>query len=249
MIIFLFFVFHWYLSLFVQTFFHHRYGAHQMFYMNKFWERVFHFLAYVLQGSSYLSPRAYGIMHRMHHAYSDTEKDPHSPHYYNDVFSMMWQTRKIYNDLVDRKIKGEERFTKDLPEWPLIDNLGETLISRVSWGTLYIAFYIVYATEWWMFLLLPIHFLMGAVHGAIVNWFGHKVGYSNYDNNDQSKNSLVFDFIMLGELFQNNHHKHFKRVKFSTKWFEIDPTYPVIKLLSWLRIIRFKSKLSQQSND
>lgn len=210
-----------------------------MFYMNKFWERAFYFLAYVLQGSSYLTPRAYGIMHRKHHAYSDTEKDPHSPHYYHDVFSMMWQTRKIYNDLVDRKTDEEERFTKGLPEWPLIDNLGETLISRVGWGALYIAFYVAYATEWWMFLLLPIHFLMGAVHGAVVNWFGHKVGYSNFDNNDQSKNTLIFDFIMLGELFQNNHHKHFKRVKFSAKWFEIDPTYPVIKLLSLLGVIRF----------
>jgi stearoyl-CoA desaturase (delta-9 desaturase) len=240
MVILVFFLLHWYLSLFVQTFYHHRYGAHQLFFMNKFWERTFHLLAYLFQGSSYLSPRAYGIMHRMHHAYSDTEKDPHSPHFHTNVFNMMWHTRKVYNDLVDRKVETENRFSKDLPEWTAIDNFGETLISRVGWGGLYIAFYLVFATHWWMFLLLPIHFLMSPVHGAIVNWFGHKLGYSNFDNNDQSKNSFVFDFIMLGELFQNNHHKHAKSVKFSAKWFEIDPTYPVIKLLSLLRIIRFR---------
>ena len=79
MAILIFFLAHWYLSLFAQTFFLHRYAAHQMFTMNKFWEKVFYFLTWVFQGSSFLSPKAYGIMHRLHHAYADTENDPHSP--------------------------------------------------------------------------------------------------------------------------------------------------------------------------
>jgi stearoyl-CoA desaturase (delta-9 desaturase) len=82
MIIFLFLILHWYLSLFGQTFFLHRYGAHKMFTMNKFWEKFFYLFAWITQGSSYLNPRAYAILHRMHHAYSDTEKDPHTPHFF-----------------------------------------------------------------------------------------------------------------------------------------------------------------------
>lgn len=242
MIIITFFILHWYLSLFTQTFFHHRYGAHKMFQMNKFWERCFYLLAYIFQGSSYLTPRAYGIMHRMHHAYSDTEKDPHSPHFHTNVFTMMWKTRKVYNDLVGRRAGTEERFTKDLPEWNFIDNLGESWISRAGWGFFYILFYLKFATAWWMFLLLPIHFLMGPVHGAIVNWFGHKLGYTNFDNNDKSRNTLVFDFLMLGELFQNNHHKNSQNPYFSAKWYEIDPTYPIIKVLSIFRIIKIKEE-------
>ncbi|WMJ73867.1 acyl-CoA desaturase [Cytophagaceae bacterium ABcell3] len=238
MTILLFFVLHWYLSLFTQTFFHHRYGAHKMFSMNKFWERTFYILSYLFQGSSYLTPRAYGILHRMHHAYSDTEKDPHSPHYHNNIFTMMWHTRKIYNDLVYSRKEIGTRFANNLPEWKFIDNLGESGYSRIAWGLLYIGFYVAFATQWWMFLLLPIHFLMGAVHGAIVNWFGHKMGYANFDNNDKSKNTLVFDFFMLGELFQNNHHKHADKPNFGAKWYEFDPVYPIIKLLSMLRIIK-----------
>ena len=72
MAILLFFLAHWYLSLFAQTFFLHRYAAHQMFTMNKFWERFFYVLTWLFQGSSFLSPKAYGIMHRLHHAYTDT---------------------------------------------------------------------------------------------------------------------------------------------------------------------------------
>ena len=49
---------------------------------------------------------------------------------------------------------------------------------------------------------------------------------------------LIFDFLMMGELFQNNHHKLPNSMNFGAKWYEIDPTYPVIKVLTWLRIIR-----------
>jgi stearoyl-CoA desaturase (Delta-9 desaturase) len=245
MVIIIAFIAHWYLSLFTQTFFHHRYGAHKMFSMNKFWERFFHLLSYILQGSSYLTPYAYGILHRMHHAYSDTDKDPHAPHKYSNAFSMMWDTRKIYNELVFGNNKEtEERFTKDLPRWKFIDNLGETSISRLAWVGVYTTFYVIYATQWWMFLLLPITILMSPVHGAIVNWFGHKAGYSNFDNNDRSKNTLVFDFLMLGELFQNNHHKRFESPNFAAKWYEIDPAYPAIKLLELIGIIRFKKEVA-----
>jgi stearoyl-CoA desaturase (delta-9 desaturase) len=209
-----------------------------MFLMNKFWEKAFYLLTYVTQGSSFLSPRAYAVLHRMHHAYSDTEKDPHSPHHTKNLFTMMWKTKHIYNDYLNRVKEPEERFSKDLPEWGLIDRIGDTWASRIFWGTFYVMFYIIFADYWWMYLLLPIHFLMGPVHGAIVNWSGHKYGYSNFDNNDRSKNTFTWDLLMGGELFQNNHHKFPNKINFGAKWYEIDPTYPVIKLLGAFRIIK-----------
>ena len=236
------FIIHWYLSLFSQTFFLHRYSAHKMFLMNKFWERFFYFLTYVSQGSSYLSPRAYAILHRMYHAFSDTEKDPHSPHFSSNVFTMMWKTKDIYNALLNSKTKIEERFDHNYPYSNFIEKLGDSWMSRVGWGVAYSVFYIVafvyFDMHWAFFFLLPIHFLMGPIHGAIVNWSGHKYGYQNFDNHDKSRNSLIFDFLMMGELFQNNHHKLPNSMNFGAKWYEIDPTYPVIKVLTWLRIIR-----------
>ncbi len=81
-------------------------------------------------------------------------------------------------------------------------------------------------------------FLMGPVHGAIVNWAGHKYGYRNFNEGDHSKNTLIFDFLMLGELFQNNHHHAGSRANFAAKWYEFDPVYPVIRLLNKCRVIR-----------
>jgi len=246
-IIIAFFIAHWYFSLFCQTFFLHRYAAHKLFTMNRFWERFFFIFTWVWQGSSYLSPRAYAILHRMHHAYSDTEHDPHSPHHSENLFDMMWKTKNIYNEYVNHEVEPEPRFAKDLPEWDSFEKIADNWMVRVAWGVAYSLFYIwaisiaeLPGTHWLMYGLLPIHYLMGPVHGAIVNWCGHMYGYSNYDNRDKSKNTLVFDFLMLGELFQNNHHRLPKRLDFAAKWFEVDPSYPVIKMLETFQIIKVK---------
>lgn len=238
MIILIFLLLHWYLSLFGQTFFLHRYSAHKMFTMSKGWERFFYLFTWFMQGSSYLIPRAYAVMHRMHHAYSDTDKDPHSPHFFKGVFSMMWKTRLIYNGLCNGTFVHDEKFAKNYPQWDSLDKFGDRNIVRYTFVAFYVLFYLIFATHWWMFLLLPIHFLMGPIQGAIVNWAGHKYGYVNHKESDHSKNTLFIDFLLMGELFQNNHHHYAARSNFANKWYEIDPAYPVILLLNKLRIIR-----------
>jgi stearoyl-CoA desaturase (delta-9 desaturase) len=89
-----------------------------------------------------------------------------------------------------------------------------------------------------MWFLLPIHFVMGPVHGAIVNWAGHRYGYRNFQSTDLSRNSLPFDFVTMGELFQNNHHHRATRPNFAAKRWEIDPCYPIIRGLAALGVVR-----------
>jgi len=240
MIILIFFAAHWYLSLFTQTFFHHRYAAHRMFTMSKTWEKVFYFLSFVFQGASYLSPYAYGAMHRLHHAFADTEKDPHSPKYDETLMKMMWKTKTVYNDILNHRVELEEKYLKDLPYWKGMERVADNWYSRIGWVLFYTAFYAVFATEWWMFLLLPIHYVMGPFHGAIINWFAHKFGYTNFKVSDTSKNLLPVDFLMLGESYHNNHHKYGGRPNFGYRWFEIDPVYPFIRLFHAVGIIKLK---------
>src|SRR5690606_37364553 len=93
-----FFVLHWYASLFFQSMLHHRYAAHGMLLMSKFWEKTLHIGAFITQGASRLSPYAYAVMHRIHHAFADKDGDPHSPLIDKDLFAMMWRTRRVYLD-------------------------------------------------------------------------------------------------------------------------------------------------------
>jgi len=243
MVIILFLISHWFLSLFCQTFFLHRYSAHGMFTMSRFWERFFYIFTFLMQGSSFLNPRAYAILHRQHHAFSDTDKDPHSPHFFPTVFQMMWKTKSIYRGLLHRRIAPESRFEANLPEWKIFDWFTNLWVVRIFWGVLYTSFYFYFIPDLLWLIFLPIHYFMGPVHGAIVNWCGHKYGYTNFDNGDRSKNTLVWDLLLMGELYQNNHHKFPNRQNFAFRWFEFDPVYPIIKLLGFFRIIRSRPQI------
>lgn len=238
MIIFLFFVAIWYLSLFSQTFFQHRYAAHGAFTMSKSWEKAFFIFTYITQGSSYMSPKAYAIMHRMHHAYTDTDLDPHSPSNSKNIFSMMWKTRSVYQDILHEKITIDPRFKKNLPGWDKFDKFANGSFSRLLWVGIYITFFILFATSPWQYLLLPILISMGAFHGAIVNWFAHKYGYINFKLKNTSMNLLFVDVLMLGESYHNNHHKHPASVNFGRRWHEIDPVFPIIRLLAFIGVIK-----------
>lgn len=239
MYILIFFLGHWFSSLFFQSFFLHRYAAHGMFKLSKFWERLFYLLTFITQGSSFLNPAAYANMHRRHHAFSDTESDPHSPHFSKNIISMMTKTFRIYHNILDGKAE-ENEFGKNVPEWNSFDNIVSSWWIRIVFGLLYTLYYVAFSTSPWHYFLLPVHFFMGPIHGSIVNWCGHKYGYVNHrDTNDKSRNTLPIDLPLLGELFQNNHHKYPERPNFACHWYELDPTYHLLKLLSLFKIISF----------
>jgi stearoyl-CoA desaturase (delta-9 desaturase) len=233
----IFFVMHWQVSVFFQTFFLHRYGAHHQFSMSRAWERFFFLCTYVTQGSSFLSPRGYAILHRMHHAYSDTPKDPHSPLFFANAGSMMLATKKMYDDYAYYRVEPEARFASNLPSWPALERLGQSWVGRMGFIAAYTLYYVHFATSPWMYLLLPFHYVMGPVHGAIVNWCGHKYGYKNFDNGDASRNTLPFDFLTSGELFQNNHHKFAMSPNFAVRRFEVDPAYLAMRVFHALGVI------------
>ena len=241
-----FFVSHWILSIFMQTFFMHRYGAHRQFTMSAAWERFFYVCAVFFMGASFLIPRAYAWLHREHHAFSDTEKDPHSPHIYGNFFRMMWRPKERYSAFVTRTLLPEERFRGWTPHWEALDRLGDSWAFRLGMGTLYTLFYLAFAPHWAFYLLLPAHYLMGPIHGAIVNWCGHKYGYRNFPGEaDRSKNTLPFDFLTLGELFQNNHHAFAMAPDFSARTWEIDPAWLVIRAFAKLRIIELPNHVQK----
>jgi stearoyl-CoA desaturase (delta-9 desaturase) len=203
-------------------------------------ERVFHTLfAHLVQGLV-PSPRAYAILHREHHAYSDEPGDPHAPRFFANVLTMMWATRDgtgarppclDARASVPRGVSGlgEPRHAF-ADRWPV----------RIGWGAVYLLLYVWLATAWWQFLLLPVHWVMGPIHGAIVNWCGHRYGYRNYMTRDASRNVIPLDFLMLGELFQNNHHRAPGRLNFAARRFEFDPTFAVLRLLARTGALRLR---------
>ena len=157
---------------------------------------------------------------------------------------MMIHTARIFSAFVTGENLPDPQFTMEyIPVWDKLDKIGNYWVTRLGFGALYVAFYVLFAPNYWWFLLLPVHFFMGPIQGAIVNWFGHKLGYSNFNNGDHSKNTTPFGIVMMGELFQNNHHYEKMDPNFAKKWYEFDFTYQIMKGLHTLRIIKLKPVL------
>jgi stearoyl-CoA desaturase (delta-9 desaturase) len=224
-----FLILHWYLSLFCQSFYLHRYISHKQVKLSRFWDGFFLILTIIAQGPSFLRPEHYKKLHGRHHAYSDSEKDPHSPVVSGSVIRMMKKTYHEYMSIED----SNERF-------PRIVAVGDSVLMRTFFVLLYIALYLAFTDSFWFLLLVPIHSMLGPIHGAIVNWCGHKYGYQNHQLTDNSKNTLLIDFLMMGELYQNNHHANSQKLNFADNSFEIDFTYVLLRALRRLRIVAYE---------
>jgi stearoyl-CoA desaturase (delta-9 desaturase) len=151
---------------------------------------------------------------------------------------MMWRTRAYYRDIVFGRMEVEPRFTKNLPEWPAFERWADSTASQILWIIVYALVFFFFASSPWLWLLFPVVVAMGGVHGAVINWFAHKYGYVNFRLRNTAMNLLFVDFLMLGESYHNNHHKRPSAANFGTRWHEIDPIYPLIRLMAWMKIIR-----------
>ena len=86
----------------------------------------------------------------MHHAYSDTPRDPHSPLIEPNFFKMMWRTKTVSENVTIRRVAVDARFDGECPEWPLLDYPLSSLTMTLAWGTLYALFYVAFAPHWWL---------------------------------------------------------------------------------------------------
>ena len=247
----LFVVAHFFISLFFHSFFLHRYGTHKQFTMSPLWERIFFFLTYLAQGSSFLNPKSYAILHSEHHAHSDTKEDPHSPLNFSfwkwgldfpvGIMRMMGKTQVLFGEIKQGKSKLLSLYAdKKFPTWPDFEKFASGKISVLLFVLAYAAIYFFLAPTWWVWFFILVNILTGPIQGAIVNWCGHMWGYTNFDNHDHSRNTPLASIFMLGELNQNNHHKNPQNPNFGTKWYELDLVFPIILFLNWVKIIRLQ---------
>jgi len=66
-----------------------------------------------------------------------------------------------------------------------------------------------------------------------VNSWAHMWGYRNYETTDDSRNNWLVAILAFGEGWHNNHHAYPRMASQGHKWWEIDTTYMVIRLMKW----------------
>ena len=79
---------------------------------------------------------------------------------------------------------------------------------------------------------------MAVYHGTFcINSLAHVHGSKRYVTGDDSRNNWLLAFFTMGEGWHNNHHAYQASVRQGFRWWEIDPTFYIIKALSWLGIV------------
>src|SRR5262249_30183707 len=70
-----------------------------------------------------------------------------------------------------------------------------------------------------------------------INSLAHVRGRKRYVTGDDSRNNWLLAIFTMGEGWHNNHHAYQSSVRQGFRWWEIDPTYYLLRSLSWVGLV------------
>jgi stearoyl-CoA desaturase (Delta-9 desaturase) len=215
----------YYVRMFFITAGYHRYFAHRAYKLGRVMQFVMAF------GGATAAQK--GVLwwaghHRDHHKYSDTEKDIHSPKRGFWWSHMGWILCDKYEATPVDRIKDFAKY----PELRFLNRLHllpPTLLALAvylfgGWSALFIGFFLSTVLLY---------------HGTFtINSLSHVFGRRRYATSDTSRNSLLLALVTLGEGWHNNHHYYQSTANQGFFWWEIDVSYYVLRILSWVGLTR-----------
>jgi stearoyl-CoA desaturase (Delta-9 desaturase) len=188
-----------------------------------------------------IRPRQWVAVHRKHHAYTDTEGDPHSPVLVGWAavqFGNVWMYRKVAND--DATVA---RYARDLPA----DRWDRLVFDHAFLG-LGIGIAFLCLTLGWRVGLLAagIHAVTYLLLNAAVNAVGHTWGRRPYGG--WSGNSQWLAWLTSGEGLHNNHHAAPTSARLALAKGEIDPAWWFIRVAQRLRWVTVRHETPRLVN-
>jgi len=203
---------------------YHRYFAHRAFSTN----RVFQFVL-ALGGATAVQkgPLWWAANHRLHHRHTDTIRDSHSPikgiFYSHMGWIMAPHADETRMDAIADFAKYPELRFLNRQDWIAPWTLAMTCLWVGGWSGLLWGFFLSTVLVW---------------HSTfMVNSVAHLWGTRRFATDDSSRNNFLVAFLTMGEGWHNNHHHIASSVKQGIRWWEIDATYYVLRVLSWFHIV------------
>ena len=213
------------LRMFAITAGYHRYFSHRAFRTS----RVFQFvLAAVAQTSAQKGALWWAAHHRRHHRYSDTELDVHSPAQRGFLYAHVGWIFVPRNDPTDHAAIRDLGKFKELRWLDRRPHLPAALLAITAW-----------LIAGWPGLVVGFCWSTVATWHATfsINSLAHVFGRRRYVTGDNSRNNWWLALLTLGEGWHNNHHAYQASARQGFHWWECDPTYYALRVLSWLRIV------------
>lgn len=200
----------------------HRLLTHRSFKVSRWMESVLSLISVI---STVGPTMSWVSTHRIHHAKTDTEEDPHSPNI-NGKFSILrglqvwvgygWKMHKLTPFLV-----------KDLIRHPIhkfiFDNYFKIILVYLLLLIAIDPILVLFAYA------LPMSCTVLLV--GTVNVLGHVHGYRTYETRDLSTNSWLANIFSMGDGWHNNHHANPQNYRAGEKWWEWDLMGRVIDVI------------------
>ena len=233
-----------FLSLYTLTGYGITVGFHRLFTHRSFeTSRVGRIVFGVLGSMAIEGPLLFWVAdHRKHHAHSDQEGDPHSPHHHDGALAGLWHAhvgwlfRAEGNASIDRYAKDLKKdpdlvriskafpwivaFTFVLPAaigYAVIGTVGGAL-SCALWGGLVRVFFVHHVT--WS-----------------INSVCHFFGRRRFATTDESRNVFWLALPSFGEAWHHNHHAFPTSAAHGLRWYEIDISALLIRGLERLGLV------------
>ena len=225
--------------------FHHMYHTHKSFKIAKPLERFFTLLGTLSYRGPFSGPIQYVAMHRVHHAYSDTEHDPHTPDKGIFYALIAWFWRMPFGFSHHSLY---ENYTPDFKDETFLRFLDRNVdLLQVIWGTvIFISAGLLTSQtgfDWenaTRFLIygVAVKSLLIIYLGNWVDVVNHRIGYQSYKTSDKSTNSRIMLLIHGGGAisWHNNHHAHPNYFMVRKNWWEFDVFYLSLKVLEKFKL-------------
>jgi stearoyl-CoA desaturase (delta-9 desaturase) len=213
-------------SVFFTTIYLHRCKTHRGLELHPAVGTVMHLELSLFTG---IIPRQWVAVHRKHHHFSDEEGDPHSPYLYG-LWTVLFGNYFFYR----KECADAAMVRKYTPDWKE-DVLDKT--PGIEWAPLAgIAIFMLMFGVWWGLAAWAIHVVVYIFLNSSINSVCHMVGYRNFENKATNLQSIAL--LTAGEGLHNNHHEYPTSARFALRGREIDPAWPVIRLLEALKLAK-----------
>jgi stearoyl-CoA desaturase (delta-9 desaturase) len=227
-------VFLYLLRTFAITGFYHRYFSHRTFKTSRWFQFLFGLIGV---STIQRGPLWWAAHHRHHHAHSDDPEDVHSPIQHGFLWSHMgWFTAPVN---FRTKIELIQDFAK-FPELRFLDRF-DLVISVLIGTSMFILGAVLPAELGTSGMQMLVWFFISTVilyHVTyMINSLAHVYGSRRYETTDTSRNNLFLAILAFGEGWHNNHHYYPNTARQGFYWWEIDVSYYIIVVLSWLGLV------------
>lgn len=225
------------LDVLVTSVLYHRSLAHRAVILNRWLARS---LTVYMQGMAFAPPLTWVATHALHHAYTDSPRDPYSPRVHG-FLAVFFGTPVLVS--VWRRRHGPaavERLTRSVPDRGFLALCEWRPVAFLITGSFLAAFVLAGGLRGVLLYLLQLigfYLVVGWANSA-----GHTLGERPFDGSATNRGrgllAALMNTCMFGEWLHSYHHRHPARANFGMAG-EFDAGYVVCRALWRVRLATF----------